>query len=148
MLEISSSEVQPCASKCFRLSGSSGNDFSLLHFLKINCFNLGSYLMLVGKFSRLLPVKSNSSNEDNPWRSLCISVKEAHPMAENKLSGHLLGSQTRFSQLFNLNFTRPKRFSIEDDNSLRVVPLNSRYLNLSMVFKISQKISNLEQSSR
>ncbi|KAG8479408.1 hypothetical protein CXB51_029125 [Gossypium anomalum] len=59
-------------------------------------------------------------------------------MAENKLSGHL----------FSLNSTRPIRFSIEDDNSLRAVPLNSRYLNLSMVSKISGKISNFEQSSR
>ncbi|PPD88123.1 hypothetical protein GOBAR_DD14947 [Gossypium barbadense] len=94
-LETSSSEVKSCASKCFKLGGSSGNDLKVLHSLKINSCNLGSYLMLVGKFSRFLQVKSTSFNEDNPWRSLYIPVlpvKQAPPMAENKLSGHM----TRF----------------------------------------------------
>ncbi|TYI03300.1 hypothetical protein ES332_A11G328700v1 [Gossypium tomentosum] len=82
MLDTSSSEVQLSASKCPRLGGSSGNDFNLLQFHKINSCNQGNCLMVVGKLSRLVSDKSNLYNEDNPWRS--FSFTGLSPMAENK----------------------------------------------------------------
>ncbi|KAG8479409.1 hypothetical protein CXB51_029121 [Gossypium anomalum] len=132
MLETSSNEVQSCASKCSTLGGSSGNDFSLLHFLKINTSKQENCLMVVGKFSRLLSDKSNMYNKDNPWRPFCFTGFP--PTVVNKffttrfekpqISSLLRDSrrQTRFSQLSNINFSRPIRLPNEDGNSFKAIP--------------------------
>ncbi|KAG4177050.1 hypothetical protein ERO13_A11G282721v2, partial [Gossypium hirsutum] len=60
----------------------------------------------------------------------------------------LSGRQARFSQFLSLNFLRPIRFSNEDDNSFKAVPLKSSSYSSFMVSMTSGKNSNLEQPSR
>lgn len=127
----------------------------MLQSNKLSCLNRESWPILVGKISILLPLRSNTSNEDRQSISSGISFisQPLNCSRSNEESLLILVGSTQplhlsSEQPIKLNCLSPCRFSNEGGSSLTPVLSKSSVSKSSIFSKISGKPSRFEQKAR